>query len=188
MRLFFSVKIPHDDVFNDIKGFLDRSGYRGIKTVDPSLHHITLTFLGATDLTAADLSNPAGETAGSTNPFNLEVSGAGAFPTWNRPSVIWMGFDDQTGLQNLASSLDRNLRNALGVEVEKRPFHGHITLARVKKGASVDIGAVRKMVDGKARELQKRDYTINVNGFDLMRSTITPTGPVYKVIGSYPFY
>ncbi len=187
MRLFFSVRIPHDDIFDDIKGFLNRPGYRGIRTVDPSLHHITLKFLGDTDLTSADLTSPAGETARSTAPFNLEVGRAGAFPTWGRPSVIWMGFGDQAELQNLASSLERDLRKALGVEMEKRPFHGHITLARIGKGASLDAVAVRNMVDEKALELKEKGYSIKVDGFDLMRSNLTPRGPVYEVIRSYPF-
>ena len=187
MRLFFSVKIPHDEIFNDIHELLGCSRYRGIRAVDPSLHHITLKFLGDTGLTAADLSSPAGEAAGSRSPFDLEIGGAGAFPTWNKPSVIWLGFHDRAGLQNLASDLERRLSKTLGVELEKRAFHGHITLARIGKGASVDPGAIREIVDVKARELKEKGYSIRVDGFDLMRSTLAPEGPIYKVIGSYPF-
>ncbi len=187
MRLFFSVKIPHDDIFNDIHRSLDHPRYQGFRAVDPSLHHITLKFLGETDLNLDELSKPALETAGSANPFNLEVNGAGAFPCWDRPSVIWMGFKDQVGLQNLASSLERNLRKTLDVGVDKRPFHGHITLARIKRGASVDIAAAREMVNGGAHELRGKGYMISVDGFDLMRSTLTSGGPVHRAIGSYPF-
>ncbi len=186
MRLFFSVKIPHDEIFNDIHELLGGPEYHGIRAVDPSLHHVTLKFLGDTDINADDLSNPAGETAGSTSPFDLEIGGAGAFPTWKRPSVIWMGFHDQAGLQRLASNLERRLRETLGVEIEKRAFHGHITLARVRKGTSLDAVAIREMVEEKAGKLKKKGYSIGVDSFDLMRSTLTPEGPFYEVIGSYP--
>ncbi|MCK5772578.1 MAG: RNA 2',3'-cyclic phosphodiesterase, partial [Thermoplasmata archaeon] len=186
MRLCFSVRIPYDEIFSDIQELLEGPEYHGIRAVDPSLHHITLKFLGDTGLNATDLSNPAGEAAGSTSTFDLEIGGAGAFPTWKRPSVIWMGFHDQAGLQRLASNLERKLSEALGVEIEKRAFHGHITLARVRKGASLDAVAIGEMVEEKAGKLKEKGYSIGVESFDLMRSTLTAEGPLYEVIGSYP--
>jgi 2'-5' RNA ligase len=53
----------------------------------------------------------------------------GAFPTWTRPRVVWIGIDCPP-LAQLATAVDDALA-PLGFEREVRPFRAHITLGRV---------------------------------------------------------
>jgi RNA 2',3'-cyclic 3'-phosphodiesterase len=65
-------------------------------------------------------------------PFDVEVRGVGAFPTPERPRVVWAGIGE--GAVPLQAVADR-LRGALSVRefpVERRPFVPHLTLARVR--------------------------------------------------------
>ncbi len=72
------------------------------------------------------------EVAGGAGPFDLEVRGIGAFPTTQRPRVVWAGVGD--GTVAVRSLVDR-LRAALssrGFPTEHRPFVPHLTLARTR--------------------------------------------------------
>jgi 2'-5' RNA ligase len=52
--------------------------------------------------------------------------------------VLWVGVSGE-GLDALAGELDAWLGEELGFAKEKRPFHAHLTLGRVKNGGGVDL-------------------------------------------------
>jgi 2'-5' RNA ligase len=102
------------------------------RPVAPANWHLTLRFLGwATDaqldrilhdIDAADL--PA--------PFRIRFGGIGAFPKERRATVVWLAVAAGTeGLGRLAE-VSEAAANAAGYEPEDRPYHPHLTLARVR--------------------------------------------------------
>ena len=51
----------------------------------------------------------------------------------------------------------------------------------------MDIPAIREMLRDKALELRRTGYSIEVDGFDLISSTLTPTGPAYRMVETFRF-
>ncbi len=95
--------------------------------------HLTLKFLGEIEENrVALLRGAAARAAEESQPFELTVEGAGAFPPRGAPRVLWLGVEDGTGgLARLHSRLEAECA-AAGFEREERPFHPHLTLARLR--------------------------------------------------------
>jgi len=93
--------------------------------------HLTLRFLGATpDVRLAELSAAVAAAARGVAPFRVELAGGGAFPTPERPRVLWIGIGGGAPeLGALARRLNGELER-LGWPPDDRPFAAHLTLAR----------------------------------------------------------
>ena len=141
--------------------------------------HLTLKFLGETEVARIDaITEQMLRVAARHAPFELPVGGLGMFPNGHRPSVLWVGVrDDARRLQMLAADVDRAMAK-LGWKREKRPFKGHLTLARVKKDAG---GRIRR--DLGAAVMALRGYeklgVLPVIEMHLMRSQLHPQGAIY---------
>jgi len=96
--------------------------------------HVTLAFLGAVEQPPVDeLAGRLARVALAHGPFRLAVAGAGRFGE----QVLWAGVTGNAEpLRRLADSA-RAAAQLCGVEVETRPYRGHITLAR--GAAGVDL-------------------------------------------------
>lgn len=129
LRTFVAIDLPAAPL-RDVLGELAGIG-RPVKVVAEPLH-LTLKFLG--DTRRADLEQISTALKGVCvlhAPFEIEVSGIGAFPRPERPSVVWAGVSPAEPLAALAADLDAQLA-PLGFPPEQRAFHPHVTLARVK--------------------------------------------------------
>jgi 2'-5' RNA ligase len=95
--------------------------------------HITLHFFEELPIDQVPVVVDAiSEAVTGVGPFDMEVRGVGAFPTVQRPRVLWAGVGE--GSAALVSVVDR-LRGALfsrGFPGEHRPFVPHLTLARMR--------------------------------------------------------
>lgn len=101
-----------------------------VRWVRPEGMHVTLKFLGSV---AAPLLEQVHSTlvaaVGGTPRLQVRVGGLGAFPSWRRPRVVWVGLSGD-GLAELAASVEAAVAR-LGFEPERRPFTPHLTLGRV---------------------------------------------------------
>ncbi len=72
----------------------------------------------------------ADEVASAATPFEVGLSGGGAFPGLARPRSLWIGVAD--GGEKLASLADGLTRLCadIGIELETRPFAAHLTIGR----------------------------------------------------------
>ncbi|MEA2518180.1 MAG: 2,3-cyclic 3-phosphodiesterase [Chloroflexota bacterium] len=104
---------------------------RGVRWVRLDGLHLTLRFLGPTPGgRVADLAAAVARTAAATEPFDIRISGADAFPPTGRPRTLWLDLDVGVDrLAALATRLDDELETA-GWDRERRPFRAHLTLAR----------------------------------------------------------
>jgi 2'-5' RNA ligase len=95
--------------------------------------HLTLKFLGEIAQGRIEaLSNAASRAVQGVSPFNLTIEGAGAFPPRGIPRVLWLGIKDSSGeLSRLQSRLEDECSTE-GFTREERPFHPHLTLARIR--------------------------------------------------------
>ncbi len=141
--------------------------------------HLTLKFLGDTPPDRIDAITEALVGVASRHAaFELPVGGLGMFPNARRPSVLWVGVEDEARrLQKLAADVDRAMAR-LGWSREKRAFTGHLTLARVRKDAG---SRVRRELGERTLSLQGYEKlgVLPVRTMHLMRSQLHPDGSIY---------
>ena len=175
-RAFIAIELPEE-----ISAFIHKT-QEGLKSyglkakwVRSENIHLTLKFLG--DISSKNLKK-AGDAiidAASENvSISLSAKGIGVFPGVKRPRVIWTGITGQTKeLGDLQKTLDGKLE-AVGFPKEKRPFRGHLTIARIK--GKVDA---RRLIDA-MKELGKFESKIFIaDEVVLFKSELRPSGAVY---------
>ncbi len=146
--------------------------------VKPENVHLTLKFLGNISAeTAEAIGKALHRVVAGQMPFTLCACGLGCFPRPSAPRVLWIGLDDpHRRLFTLQQHLDTELA-ALGFAPESRPFHPHLTLARVQK------------LPNRARFLSLlqtfRDHKFGlfpVQELHLFRSQLHPQGALYTIL------
>ncbi|MDQ6734782.1 MAG: RNA 2',3'-cyclic phosphodiesterase [Nitrospirota bacterium] len=152
-----------------------------LQWVRVSAIHLTLKFLGdIEEVRVGDILQALEEAGRAHEPLVVDVKGFGVFPNLRAPRVLWMGLSGQTDrLIRLAESLDAALM-PLGFQVEPKPYTPHLTLARVKGQAHAIGNALAD--SGVMRDFTSRG-TLPVRAVALIKSELTPSGPVYSRLG-----
>jgi RNA 2',3'-cyclic 3'-phosphodiesterase len=100
----------------------------------PQNLHLTLKFLGSVlPEGVASLADSLAGIAATQPAFEVAFRGVGAFPSANRPRVLWVGAAADPLVQ-LAGAVEV-ASIAVGVAPETRPYHPHVTLGRVRTPA-----------------------------------------------------
>ena len=183
MRLFVAIDLDDDarkaiaDAQHRIAKTLGAD--RSVKWVNPSHIHLTLVFVGEVadsavpgipeivDALSADI---------DVRPFPAVFEGLGVFPPRGAPRVLWLGVgegaDEVVDLQRrVASRLAR-----VGVMLESRPFHPHLTLARWRASRPAD----RKRV--LSADARVPVVGVGVDHITLYHSRLLPAGPAYLTL------
>ncbi len=94
--------------------------------VDPRDMHVTLRFLGETpEEKLPEVEALMRAAAAGAKPFELRLSGVGAFDALDAPRVVWLGVDEGKGpLETLAKAVLRD---------EPRPYSPHLTIGRNRR-------------------------------------------------------
>jgi 2'-5' RNA ligase len=146
----------------------------------PDNLHLTLKFLGNVAAEHIDrLAAALRSSVASTPAQAIPVRGLGVFPDARRPRVVWAGIDAPF-LTALAASIDAACQ-ALGFAAEARPFHPHVTLARLRSRRGWP--ALRARLDAAA----SRSFgSSDVKDVYLFRSDLRPAGAVYTKLCRAP--
>jgi 2'-5' RNA ligase len=180
IRCFIAIALPDEakEGLARLKKELERDEHNFVKWVDPGGIHLTLKFLGnipskrVTDITEAMRTAVQG-----ISRFHLEISGMGAFPSLRQVRVFWVGVSGEVDkLSRLQQNIDSAL-TALGFAKEERSFVPHLTLARIKQGASpLERRGFGELV---GTTIFEDKYHVEVEAISLMRSQLTPAGAIY---------
>jgi len=111
--------------------------------------------------------------------FPLRAKALGCFPHPARPRVLWVGLDDpRQALENLNERLMAAL-TPLGFSPEDRPFHPHLTLARIQNvRRSSQLLSMLQMY-------QNRDFgEFLVTQMHLVQSQLQHGGSLYTILHS----
>lgn len=150
---------------------------------EPRQMHITLNFLGDVVVNGiSDVCQLVAEAAAEHPAFDLSLTGAGAFPTSERPRIVWLGVTQ--GAQQLVA-LQNSLADALevlGFQRESRPFTPHLTIGRVKSASRGD----RTLPDLLRREAGCQCGRMRVGEVVVFSSTLSPKGPTYEPLARAP--
>lgn len=148
VRLFVAVRPPDAvlDAVEEVVGGARRSMV-GPRWTGRDQWHVTLRFLGHVEGEQVGAISQALDTVSRMPPFPVRLGGGGAFPRPSRARVVWLGLvggDDP--MTRLAGSVNGAVE-PLGFEPEKRDFHPHLTLARLRDPGDV-TPAVEALGDG----------------------------------------
>jgi 2'-5' RNA ligase len=177
IRCFIAIKIPGFDPLRRVLKELAQMG-RALKVVEPKNLHVTLKFLGDTDVSRiGEIGALVEQAAHSRNPCVVKVAGLGVFPHLERPSVVWAGLEGSEILAAIAADLETGLEE-FGFARENRPFVPHLTLARVKARPPESLRTLL------SRHAKTEFGTATIEQFELIRSELGPEGPKYTVLAS----
>jgi 2'-5' RNA ligase len=184
VRCFVALTLP-EAVRESIAGFFAREGraIAAVRWTEAPRLHLTLQFLGdvAADWLPAVRAAIDAAAAGH-GPFRLEVRGAGAFPSAQRPRIVWVGVGaGAVEVSGLAASLTAALA-PLGFAPEARPFTPHLTVGRLREPPR-DREAIPRLLAAAADRIWGETLIPAVH---LMRSELFPAGPIYSILAASP--
>ncbi len=157
MRLFLAVELPEhvlqalEDAIVALQG-----EHPALSWARADKRHLTLKFLGDVEPNRASSVTAAMDRAAVRHrPFEMEVGGLGAFPSFKRARVLWIGVTQESRLELLHHDVEVSCGEE-GFEIEGRAFRPHITLARVR--SRLELDAAR----GLARAAKRIDFSATV--------------------------
>lgn len=148
----------------------------------PAPEHLTLLFLGEIPRErVGPISEALTKVADATAPFEATLEGVGAFPSPDRPRVVWVGITE--GREELAR-LARGVQDALlgeGAAARREEFSPHLTLFRVRSG--VDHRRARELLTGAVSAPAPRRF--RVSEFVLKESELSPRGATHRTLSAF---
>jgi 2'-5' RNA ligase len=180
MRLFVALDLD-DDARVAIAALQRRvvktlGAEESVKTVDPARMHLTLAFLGQVDDPAVPPIVDALSINIDQRPFAAGFRGLGVFPPRGAPRVLWLGVEEGSDqIVEVQKEVARRLEG-LGLVLERRPFHPHLTLARWRASHPADR---ERVLSNNSRAVVAR---VSVDHVTLYQSRLSPAGPAYTAL------
>jgi len=152
-----------------------------IRWVKADSIHLTMKFLGQVPSDQLDLIEHSLRAAVAAHaPFALEVSGAGCFPNFHRPRVVWIGVQENGHRLHTLQRAVENAISPLGYPTEQRDFTPHLTLGRLAR--DVRQTDQKKIGDVVQAAQVGRLGSWEVTQVALIKSDLKPTGAEYTVL------
>jgi 2'-5' RNA ligase len=151
-----------------------------VKWGNPNNVHLTLKFLGEVkDPQVVEVCNIVKDVASQHEHFDIEVETVGYFGGTSA-KVLWVGAGRDCGqLLKLQQDLEEQLALA-GWPEENRAFAAHLTLCRIRNPKAGF--KLAQLID------QYKDFklgTFAAEAVTVYQSELTPSGPIYTVLGRY---
>ncbi len=182
IRTFIAINVP-EEIKEALRELIASAGGHpgNVKWVKADNLHITLKFLGnVTSEQLPQIYEAVEAAAEETEDFQLVTSNTGAFPSFKRPRIFWIGVRHKgTPLISLAANIEQQLL-IRGFPKEERRFKPHLTLGRIKEQRR--IARVAEAIN----RYSFPNISFQVSGIDVMKSQLTPRGPIYTSLKTIP--
>lgn len=144
--------------------------------VPPENLHVTLRFVGETDIVGHDRLLAALDERLGGGPFSMRLGGLGAFPSARRATVLWVDVTAGTAdLQRLHTAVESACDSA-GLGREERPFRPHVTVSRLRPPS--DVTAL-------VRAVAPLDIVSPVDRVSVLRSHLGGGTPRYELLTTF---
>lgn len=177
MRVFLAGELPDEARTNLYDHLADR--LKAFRVLPPDLYHLTLLFFGEMKLAQVASLKEGLQPLREVASFPVVFDAVGAFPSARSPRVVWAGVGEGREQVLALYRTCAGLVERLNVTYDRKPFAPHVTVARAPKGRRPvlppDLGDA----------LPLGPYTIS--RATLLCSTLTPAGPIYDALETYPF-
>jgi 2'-5' RNA ligase len=183
LRTFIAIALP-DDIRRraiEVAGRLAAIA-PDVKWVEPQSLHWTLQFLGNVEQReVGEICDAVAEAALDQASFDLEIRGAGAFPSPDRPRTLWLGVGQGRDAMIALHAALENALEPLGFRGEARRFTPHLTIGRPGSGEPP-----RALVQELANLADHNGGTMHVDEVIVYSSELTRQGPVYEPLAFAP--
>ncbi|MGA8604830.1 MAG: RNA 2',3'-cyclic phosphodiesterase [Thermoplasmata archaeon] len=168
MRMFVAVEVPS-------------SVEEASRALAPE--HLTLHFLGKIPAERVGSIVAALTPLGAAvAPFDLTLEGVGAFPSRERPRVVWVGGTEGAAELIRLAALVRQALAAEGGSNHDEPFVPHLTLFRVR--SADDRRRAEDLLAGRVPPPTPR--RVRVGEFVLKESELSSRGATHRTIATFP--
>lgn len=178
-RIFIAAKIDRETQ-NSLYSILAKKRFdQSLFRLTPTANlHITLKFLGEISLDQIQQLIDVVKDAGNEfSPQMMNFSGGGVFPAVSHARILWIGLSPKNALNALVKSLETGCEE-LGFQPEKKNFHPHVTLARIKRPVGQeDQLAIHDWIDFLN---QAGDFPYHMKYISIYNSDLSQKSPVYK--------
>ena len=189
MRLFVALEIPAS-TREALRALVAQLApvCAGARWLRPEGIHLTLKFIGEVSDEAAQNMRGALHQISMPAAVELEFRGWGFFPDARRPQVFWAGVHANSVLEKLADEIDGRLA-PLGCKREAREFRPHLTLARFKSAEGLHAlqSELVRLEKPSAPSGGASFGKATIEEFQLMQSTLRPTGAVHTTLQTFRF-
>ena len=188
IRTFLAIDFPHEikktiERVQERLKLLMETPVQKIKWPRPDSIHLTLQFFGYITLAQVkDISALVKKNVEGAAPFMLKVGSLGAFPSINRPRVLYLGIEGAVASLSRIQEQIASDTEALGFKKEERAFQPHLTLGRLK--SAVRMPGLLAVLDGVG---ERAAGSFTVQEFILYKSDLRRDGPIYTALESFPF-
>jgi 2'-5' RNA ligase len=182
MRTFIAIDLDPEikKALSLLVNELDK-GQRNIRWVKYQGMHLTLKFLGEIGKEKApEIENILRTISKRFDAFSLKFKGTGSFPPgMKNPRVLWVGIEEQETLRALQSQLEGELEK-LGFPRERRKFHAHLTLGRVKS-----LSNIKETLSVLEEYRDKNFGEMKADKISFIQSILKPTGAEYSILSEF---
>ncbi len=179
-RLFIAINLPRD-IKDYLVGLIDclknKNRDKGVKWVEADNLHLTLHFLGYIEENLVNnikeqIAEAVEEASGEKSIFRLQK--IGGFPNIKRTRVIFIEPKEIKGnINKTQKTIGEHLKD-FGVEIDKRPWHPHLTLARTRQENGLSLNFLDQI------RVESKEF--NTESIDLMESHLSRKGPTYECL------
>ena len=180
MRSFIAIELPEEirkKIFQEFQKLKSLDLIRG-KFVEEENLHLTMKFLDEqSDKKIKEIEKKLKEIKFES--FECEVGYVGVFPLKEKGNtrIIWVKL-----ISDKFKELNKLIEDQLieiGIPKEEKEFKSHVTAVRVY------VVKNKKVLPVKLREMKIETNKFEIKNFSLMKSELTPSGPIYEKIKDF---
>jgi 2'-5' RNA ligase len=179
VRCFIAIELTEElkRGLRELQAQLKAASQAPVKWVEPENIHLTLKFLGnVASGRIEEIAQAMTEAVRGTSPFSLEVRELGVFPNPRRVQIVWVGLGGEVEKLTILKQRIESGLSILGFAPENRRFTPHLTLARLRDRATPQE---REKMGQTIAETEFAGGSFTVKSVKLMKSQLTPEGPIY---------
>jgi 2'-5' RNA ligase len=176
IRIFIALNIP-ENVKNTLIELRDSIAGANYKWENKEKLHLTLKFIG--EILESDLEKIISELSFLENYSALDcsITNFGFFYRENNPSILWVGLNIDNTILDIIDKIESTLEK-FSIRKEKRKFHPHLTLLRIKKNPGSSF-------INSFKNFKFEPITFKTNSISIYKSELFTTGSVYQEIKNY---
>ncbi|MGI6139457.1 MAG: RNA 2',3'-cyclic phosphodiesterase [Candidatus Hydrogenedentales bacterium] len=184
MRVFAAIALPEDirDAIHNLGERLRKKG-DAASWVRSENMHLTLRFYG--ELTEEQvkclIDDLSAALPGHDKPLLL-ARGLGAFPSITRPTILWAGVDTVSGHLIPIQHCTEAAAQALELPKERKAFHPHITIARLRKPGTKVACQPLLAACQETGAVPEFGQEFPVHNVLLLRSVLSSKGSMYHIL------
>ncbi len=190
IRAFLALALPDkikEQIFSLYSPFKNKFKIK-IKWIPVENLHITVKFLGNIQGKMLDKIIRSFQDLNLKLDINLILNSVGIFPPKGLPRVLWVSFQEHQNsshLIDLNNKIEKELK-IQGFPEEKRKFHPHVTIARLKlknKTHAEKFNRLFEILNSNFNNIEKKFFA--VNKLTLFKSELAPKGAIHSKIEEF---